>query len=135
MDLYAETILDHYRHPRGKERLPSPSVTHAEVNLSCGDELTLSLGIHDDHIRKIGWEGSGCAISQSAMSMLGEELEGKSLAEAASLSKDDVYALLGVPVGPRRIKCALLCLHALKNAVRKFRGEASQGWAETVGEI
>lgn len=134
MDLYAENILDHYRHPRGKQRLPSPSVTHDEVNLSCGDAVTLDLLIADGHLGAIGWEGSGCAISQAAMSMLCEELTGKSLEDIELLKKEDVYELLGVPVGPRRTKCALLSLHTLKNAVRKLKGEAAQGWAETVSE-
>lgn len=132
MDLYAENILDHYRHPRGKSRLPSPSVTHEEVNLSCGDAITLDLTIKNDHIHDIGWEGSGCAISQAAMSMLSEELVGKSLKGVEALTKEDVYGLLGVPIGPRRTKCALLCLHTLKNAVRKFRGEEVQGWIMTI---
>ena len=133
MDLYAENILDHYRHPRGKQRLRSPSVTHDEVNLSCGDSVTLDLQVTDGRITSIGWEGSGCAISQAAMSMLAEELVGKSLSDVESLKKEDAYALLGVPIGPRRTKCALLALQTLKNAVRKFTGEKAQGWAETVG--
>lgn len=81
----------------------------------------------------MGWEGSGCAISQAAMSLLSEELVGKSLKDIDAMKKETVYELLGVPVGPRRFKCALLCLHTLKNAVRKFRKEEVRGWSETVG--
>ena len=132
MDLYAENILDHYRHPRGKSRLPSPTVTHEELNLSCGDALTVDLLIDGDRIRSVGWEGSGCAISQAAMSMLSEALVGKSLQEVDALQKEDVYELLGVPIGPRRVKCALLCLYAVKNAGRKFKKEQPQEWTETV---
>ncbi len=133
MDLYAENILDHYRHPRGKRPVTAPTVTHEEINVSCGDALTISLVIANDQITAVGWEGSGCAISQAAISMLSEELTGKSLKEIESMTKEDVYELLGVPVGPRRFKCALLCLHTLKNAVRKFRGDPAGGWRETVG--
>ncbi len=131
MDLYAENILDHYRHPRGKQAISTPSVTHEEVNLSCGDALTISLSIEEGKVTEMGWEGSGCAISQAAMSMLSEELEGKSVDELDALRKEDVYALLGVPIGPRRFKCALLGLHTLKNAVRKFKKEEVRGWGET----
>ena len=132
MDLYAENILDHYRHPRAKQPLSSSSVSHEEVNLSCGDALTIHLKIEGDHVTEIGWEGSGCAISQAAMSMLSEELAGKSLDSVDALKKVNVYELLGVPVGPRRTKCALLGLHTLKNAVRKLKGVKMQGWGETV---
>ena len=121
MDLYADNILDHYRHPRGKQRIVSPSVTHEEVNVSCGDQLTLDLQITDGNITAVGWEGGGCAISQAAMSMLSEELIGKTVQEAETLRKEDIFEMLGVPVGPRRVKCALLCLDTFKNAVRKFR--------------
>ncbi|MSR87253.1 iron-sulfur cluster assembly scaffold protein [Candidatus Peribacteria bacterium] len=153
MDLYAENILDHYRHPRNKLPLPAgegrglpvrssegakagegvEEVTHEEVNLSCGDALTIGLSIKNDHVTGVGWEGSGCAISQAAMSLLSEELVGKSLKDIDAMKKETVYELLGVPVGPRRFKCALLCLHTLKNAVRKFRKEEVRGWSETVG--
>ena len=123
MDVYAENILDHYRHPRGKQRLAQPSVTHEETNVSCGDSLIVDLSIADGVIREIGWEGSGCAISQAAMSMLGEELAGKTIDAAGALDAKDVYDLLGVPIGPRRVKCALLGLQAVKNAIRSY-GEA-----------
>lgn len=130
MDLYAENILDHYRHPRGKQRLASPAVTHEEVNLSCGDNLTLDLTVHEDRVTAMGWNGSGCAISQAAMSLMTEELTGKSFAELLALRSPDILALLGVPVGPRRFKCALLGLHTLQNALRKLNGAEPQGWAE-----
>ncbi len=40
--------------------------------------------------------------------------------------------MLGVPIGPRRYKCALLCLHAVKNAIRKTEDLEPQGWLDTV---
>ena len=39
-----------------------------------------------------------------------------------------------VPIGPRRTKCALLCLHALKNALHALNNEPAQSWTETIGE-
>jgi nitrogen fixation NifU-like protein len=134
MDIYAENILDHYRHPRGKVRLAVPSAEQKEVNLSCGDEVAVQLAINDDRITEIGWEGTGCAISQAAMSILGEELVGKSLDEINVMKAKDMHELLGVPVGPRRFKCALLGLHAVKNAVLVYQKKPVQGWSETAGE-
>ena len=117
MDLYAENILDHYRHPRGKQLLASPTVTHEEVNISCGDALKVFLTIKNDCIAEVGWDGSGCAISQAAMSMLSEEIVGKSLVEVEAIKKENIFAMLGVPIGARRLKCALLGLQAVKNAL------------------
>lgn len=132
MDVYAENILDHYRHPRGKTPLPGATMQHEEVNVSCGDTLTIFLTINGGTVTGIGWDGAGCAISQAAMSMLAEELEGKTVGQLEALTKADIYTLLGVPVGPRRVKCALLCLHALKNALHKAKGQDSQNWTATV---
>ncbi len=134
MDLYAENILDHYRHPRHKSVLKNPTVTHKEENVSCGDTVELSLSMKDAKILEIGWSGEGCAISQAAMSMLSEELIGKTTDEALSIATDHIHELLGVPVGPRRTKCALLCLHTLKNTLRAAKNEPVQSWTETVGE-
>ncbi len=133
MDLYAENILDHYRHPRGKITVDGPTVEQKEINLSCGDEVALQLLIADGKIAKLGWEGTGCAVSQAGMSILSEELTGMTTQQAEGLTRKDIDELLGVPIGPRRAKCAYLCLHTLKNALRKARGEVDQSWTETLG--
>lgn len=133
MDLYADNILDHYKHPRHAGTLDMPSVTREEINLSCGDRLALELRVEDHVIRELAWTGEGCAISQAGMSILSEELIGRTIDEAEAITPSRVKELLGVPVGTRRLKCALLCLHTLKNALSALRGESPRSWHETVG--
>ncbi|MBI1934762.1 iron-sulfur cluster assembly scaffold protein [Candidatus Peregrinibacteria bacterium] len=154
MDLYAENIIDHYRNPRGKFPLHTGCglgggltplschsgrgdggeghFHHTESNPACGDEITIGLTIRNGCLHDIYWDGTGCAISQAAMSMLSEELFGKSLEDVAALTKENVLTLLGVPIGPRRLKCALLGLHTLKNAIQKAQGKMMRGWTENV---
>lgn len=134
MDLYAENILEHYKNPVGKNLLPSFTVEHEEVNLSCGDSVKIQLMLDGDRIAQLGWDGSGCAISQAAMSLLSEELSGKTVAQLEALTPKNIQELLGVPVSTRRAKCAYLCLHALKNAIHTLRKEPAQNWVETLGE-
>ncbi len=134
MDLYAENILDHYRRPRGKTPLPGATVTHHERNASCGDDLTVSLKIKDGAIAGVGWDGQGCAISQAGMSLLSEHLTGMTTADATALTPATMLEWLGVPVGPRRQKCALLALHALRNALRSAEGLPPSTWAETLAD-
>lgn len=134
MDIYAENILDHFRSPRHAGALAHATVEHEEKNLSCGDELRLSLILDDGKIVSVGWEGTGCAISQASMSILSEELVGKKEEDVLALTKEDIYTLLGVPIGPRRFKCALMSLHTVKNAILKARGKSVQSWTETVAE-
>ncbi len=132
MNLYAEHILDHYRRPRGQEALERTDAERHEVNASCGDDIALALEIADGKIVRMHWRGTGCAISQAAVSMLSEALEGMAVAEAEALPAAFVYELLAVPIGIRREKCALLCLHALKNALHVWKKEPVQGWVETM---
>lgn len=132
MDLYAENILDHFKHPRHKGPLGDATCAHGEKNLSCGDEVHVEVRLDGDRIVAIGWTGQGCAISQAALSMLAETLVGKTLKEADALTADAVRTMLGVPVSTRRMKCAFLGLHVLKNLLRLHRGQPEQGWAETI---
>lgn len=132
MDVYAENILEHYRSPRNTGSGNGASIMGKEDNPSCGDELTVHLWIEAGVIAKVEWEGNGCAISQAAMSMLSEEIEGLNVEDVLKMKKDDVYDMLGVPVGPRRFKCALLCLHTLKNAILELKGKQKQSWVKTV---
>lgn len=117
MDLYAEEILDHYKHPRHYGHLEQPSLTFHDTNPLCGDEITLELKIEDGHVEDVAFTGHGCAISRAAASMMSEEIIGKSLDELKSWNKESILDLLGIEVGPVRIKCALLPLKALKSAV------------------
>ncbi len=135
MDLYAEHILDHYRVPRGKGELHSATVSHTEKNLSCGDVITLQLQIEDGTIAACAWQGEGCAISQAAMSMLMETLPSMKTADIAVMTPQSMIEKLGVPIGPRRYKCALLALHTLQNALRLDRDAPMFSWAETMEEL
>lgn len=133
MDLYAENILDHYKNPRHAGHLQYPTASRREENASCGDDMTLELMIEGGIITKLAWRGEGCAISQAGMSMLSEALVGVAVATAEKMKKEDILTMLGVPVGPRRMKCALLCLHTLKNALRSMEGQKPQSWLDSLG--
>ena len=115
--LYREAILDHYKHPRHKGHLDSPDITHFDHNPFCGDEITLELKVEDGVVTQAAFDGRGCAISQASASMMTEEIIGKSLEELKGWTKDDILDLLGIDIGPVRLKCALLPLKALKAGV------------------
>ncbi len=114
-DLYREMILDHYRNPHKKGLLHPADIDYAEDNPVCGDHIHLTIQLDEDNrVKDVGWEGEGCAISQASASMLYETLIGKTLEEIRSISKDDVLEMLGIPLSPVRLKCALLSLKVLK---------------------
>ncbi|HEX2622532.1 MAG TPA: iron-sulfur cluster assembly scaffold protein [Phototrophicaceae bacterium] len=112
--MYREYILDHGMNPRNKGIVQPADLDHEESNPLCGDRLRLTAQIDDQNIiRKIGWDGDGCAISQAAASLLGEQIIGKSLDEVAQITREDVLELIGIPLTMNRVKCALLSLKVL----------------------
>lgn len=114
-DLYRELILDHYRDPRNKGRLDPANISYGEDNPLCGDHIHLDLRLDDEQrVVEVGWDGEGCAISMASASMLSELIKGKTLDELRLLGKDDVLEMLGIELGPVRLKCALLSLKVLK---------------------
>jgi len=131
-DFYKENILDHYRNPRNAGTLENPTYTHESHNPLCGDVIRVDLHINEDNlVDKVTFEGKGCAISQASASMLTEMIEGKSLDEVKQISKEDILELLGIPIGPVRMKCALLSLKALKAGVygvEEFDLEEDEDW-------
>ncbi|MDA1060595.1 MAG: SUF system NifU family Fe-S cluster assembly protein [bacterium] len=117
MDLYSEIILDYYKNPRNKGTLDKATNVATEYNPLCGDRITIDLEIKEGKVNDIKFSGEGCAISQSATSMLTEQLIGKSTKEIAKLDKDYIMNLLNIPISPGRIKCALLGLATVKKAL------------------
>ena len=111
---YRENIMDHYRNPRHRGRLDAPTVSHEELNPLCGDMIHMDLAIEGGRLADARFDGQGCAISQAAASMLLEEVVGKEVEEIAAFTRDDLFELIGVPLSPARMKCALLSLGVLR---------------------
>jgi nitrogen fixation protein NifU and related proteins len=116
-ELYRENILDHYKHPRNRGTLEHPDITYEDANPLCGDQLRIDIAVKDGKIAQILHSGHGCSISQAAASMLCERMEGRPLEEVRQLTRDDVLEMLGIELGPVRLKCALLALKTLKAGV------------------
>lgn len=116
--LYRQNILDHYKNPQNFGKLEEASAKAHEANPLCGDEINLYLLFDDENkVKKVKFNGTGCAISMAAASMLTEELKGKTLENLVQISYNDIIELLGVQISPARVKCAELPIKALHNAL------------------
>lgn len=122
MNIYQEELLDHYENPSNYGTLPNPDISHEEDNPLCGDKIRIDLIVEDDIIKEVRFSGHGCTISLAAASMLTEEIVGKSLTEVKKLSRDDILDMIGIPLGPVRVKCALLALKVLKAGAYGIKG-------------
>ncbi|MBI2647711.1 SUF system NifU family Fe-S cluster assembly protein [Candidatus Woesearchaeota archaeon] len=119
--IYQENILDHYKNPRNFGKIDDASVHHHEYNPLCGDEVDLFLIIDKNKkVTDVKFNGHGCAISQASASMLTEQIKGKSIDELRKMTKEDILEMLGIPISPVRLKCALLSLDTLKNSILIF---------------
>lgn len=111
---YKDLILDHYKHPRNFGELSHADLRVHEANPLCGDIVDIKIKIDGDKISDIKFTGEGCAISTAATSLLTEYLKSKTKEELKSITPETIFDLLGTPVAPGRLDCALLPLHALK---------------------
>ncbi len=114
-DFYREIIIDRYQNPHFKGELDPHDITFEDSNPLCGDELRIDVRVNgEEKIEDARFSGRGCAISLASADLLLEYVQGKSIEEVKALSKDDVLDLLGIELGPVRLKCALLSLKVLK---------------------
>jgi nitrogen fixation protein NifU and related proteins len=115
--LYRDFILDHYRNPRNAGTIENADATFEDINPLCGDKVRMDLRIRDGVIEDVKFKGRGCAISQASTSLLTEEIKGKKIVDIDRIGKDEVLASLGINISAARLKCALLGLKVLKQAL------------------
>ncbi len=132
-DLYQEIIIDHSKRPRNCRAMEDANLRADGHNPLCGDKLRLYLKMEEERVTDASFEGSGCAISTAAASLMTENLKGKTRDEALRLL-DTFHELLttdtpvrrdlgklvvfcGVRDYPARVKCATLAWHTLRSAL------------------
>ena len=133
-DLYQQIIIDHNKTPRNKKAIPDATRVAAGDNPLCGDKITLYVKLEGDTIADVGFQGSGCAISQASASLMTGAVKGKSVADAEKMFRGfhamvmgeagadapvlgKLAAFEGVKQYPSRVKCANLAWHTLHAAL------------------
>ena len=117
-DLYREQIIDRYKSPRMRGMLDPHDYSYEDDNPLCGDRIRIDVRVDGEgKVTGAAFSGTGCAISQASADLLTESIVGKSMHEVKALSKRDILDLLGIELGPVRLKCALLSLKVLKAGV------------------
>jgi len=129
-DMYREVIVERYKNPAYRGSLIPADITFEDENPLCGDHIKIDLRVDEGGIiDEAAFDGHGCAISQASADLLLESVIGKSVEDGKKLTKDDVLEMLGIELGPVRLKCALLPLKIIKAGVYGL-GEATDDLVE-----
>ncbi len=144
-DLYQDVILAHNKKPKNFGRLaPCTHEAHGH-NPLCGDDYEIMAVVEDGVVRDLAFDGSGCAISKAAASMMTARVKGKPVDEALRLIADfrdmmvgeasdetkeelgHLRVFEGVAQLPNRIKCAVLPWHTLNAALVGSEAASTEG--------
>jgi nitrogen fixation NifU-like protein len=117
---YSEAFKDHLARPRNAGDLANADVVAEMTNPVCGDRLRLALRVRDGRIEAARFLAYGCPPTLACGSALTEMIEGKTLAEAAGLTRHDIIrALDGLP--SRKHHAAALAIETLRAALEAER--------------
>jgi nitrogen fixation NifU-like protein len=116
---YSEIVMEHFERPRNNGELEDANAVGFMTNPVCGDTLLLMLRIVDGRIEEARWKSDGCAASIAASSLLSELVRGKSIQEAASITRETVVeALGGLPLS--KLHAGVLAADALGMALEDY---------------
>src|SRR6202043_611360 len=94
--MFSDAVLDHFQNPRNAGALPGADASVEVSNPVCGDILELAARVEDGHIAEVRFLCRGCTTSIACASLLTEQLRGRTLAEARSITAESISEALGV---------------------------------------
>ena len=93
--MYSPQVLDHFQHPRNPGEVANPNASAQIENPACGDVLKLTLRVTDGRIEEIRFMAQGCVPAMACASLLTELVQGRSVAEARLLRREELVSTLG----------------------------------------
>jgi nitrogen fixation NifU-like protein len=117
---YSLTFKDHLAHPRNVGEIPNATAVAEEVNPVCGDRLKLSLLITDGRIDAVKYLAYGCPPTLVTGSVLTELITGKTVVEAAAISREQLIESVG-GLPSRKHHAAALAIEALASALKTIK--------------
>ena len=131
-NFYNEVLIDHNLHPQHLHELPCATCSHAGLNPSCGDQITLHLELRNGLVESGSYTGVGCAISQASADIMLDLIIGRTKQDALHLTDlfkkmiagditddeleelEEAGALQNISKMPARVKCAVLAWKTLE---------------------
>jgi len=117
--MYSETVKDHFKNPRNVGEIKDPDGMGEVGNPICGDMMTITIKVEEEHIKDIKFLTFGCGAAIAVSSMMTEMAKGKSIEEAKEFTNKSVAeALDGLP--QNKLHCSNLGADALQLAIKDY---------------
>lgn len=123
-DLYRDDLLAIARQPDNMGQLNDVDVIVTEYNTACGDQVTVSIKLDKSgqKVADIKWQGSGCLVSQTAMSQVSNLVMGQTLAKIEKINIEQLLETMKLQeISSARRRCAQLGLTAVKKALHQTK--------------
>ena len=117
--MYSPQVLDHFQHPRNAGEVVDPDSSVQIDNPACGDVLKLTLRIVDGRIEEIRFLAQGCVPTMACASLLTELVQGRTIAEARQLRREELLKTIG-GLPKASIHASHLAIDALNAAIKKL---------------
>ncbi len=122
--MYNDTVLEHFKNPRNTGEIADADGVGSMGNPNCGDVMKVFIRVVDGRLADIKYKTFGCAAAIATSSIASEMVKGKTLEEAAELTREEVAkALNGLP--PEKMACSNLAPDAIRAAIEDYRARCA----------
>ncbi|MEI7792595.1 MAG: iron-sulfur cluster assembly scaffold protein [Candidatus Berkelbacteria bacterium] len=126
MEEYSEAVLDHFYNPRNVGEIEDADGVGEVGNMKCGDVMHIYIKVAEkdgkEIIEDVKFKTLGCAAAIATSSMMTELVKGKTLEEAAKVSKDDINVALGI-LPKQKYHCSMLSADGIQRAIADYRSK------------